>query len=51
MPEGDDVGECGGFDIRFSIAASPHSECQTQNRTTIIFYECPFGSDLCTRAR
>jgi hypothetical protein len=22
----------GGFDIRFTIAASPHSECQIQNR-------------------
>ena len=24
---------CGGFDVRFSIAASPRSDCQIQNRT------------------
>jgi len=28
-------GQCGGFDIRFSIAASPQGECQIQNHTGI----------------
>ena len=29
--------QCGGFDIRFSSAASPRSECQIQNRTGILY--------------
>ena len=32
---------CGGFDIRFSISASPPSECQIQNRTRIILLLVP----------
>jgi hypothetical protein len=31
--------QCGGFDIRFRVAASSDSECQIQNRPGILYLQ------------
>jgi hypothetical protein len=38
---GNAVAQCGGFDIRFAISASPPGQYQIQNRTRIISLPVP----------